>query len=220
VVTKEVERVVTQEVVVTKEVEKVVTQEVVKPGATIVFWSTENQPERAKKTQAIIDKFTAKTGITVNLVLVDENNIDSLMAANQAAGTMPRQCGTRRASWMPRPRARSSKTWTPTLSPRVLWTWSVGLEPPTDFEKIRIAAETIAREKGVKGIMAGTDPGQVFTQQCFEHFALANGAHVVDADGTVTVNTPEMLEAFQFYADLMKDYGPGEHGGVVALHPG
>ncbi len=247
VVTKEVEKVVTQEVVVTKEVEKVVTQEVVKPGETIVFWSTENQPARAKKTQAIIDKFTEKTGITVNLVLVDENNIDSLMAANQAAGTMPDvvffpldfaavwyaqgildakaatevvqaldpntfsqgaldMVRTEDGMYMAVP----SDGWGQLLIYRQDWFDELGLEAPTDFEKIRIAAETIAKEKGVKGIMAGTDPGQVFTQQCFEHFALANGAHVVDAEGKVTVNTPEMLEAFKFYTDLMKDYGPGD----------
>ena len=247
VVTREVERVVTQEVVVTKEVEKVVTQEVVKPGATIVFWSTENQPERAQKTQAIIDRFTEKTGITVNLVLVDENNIDSLMAANQAAGTMPdvvffpldfaaawyaqgvldAQAATevvqaldpntfsQGALNMVRTEdglfiAVPSDGWGQLLIYRQDWFDELGLEPPTDFDKIRIAAETLAKEKGVKGIMAGTDPGQVFTQQTFEHFALANGAHVVDAEGNITVNTPEMLEAFTFYTTLMKDYGPGD----------
>ena len=33
--------------------------------------------------------FTAASGIEVDLVLVDENSMGSIMAANQAAGTLP-----------------------------------------------------------------------------------------------------------------------------------
>ncbi len=251
VVTKEVQKVVTKEVekVVTKEVEKVVTKEVevVKPGQTIVFWSTENQPARAKKTQAIIDRFTAQTGIGVNLVLVDENAIDSLMAANQAAGTLPdvvffpldfaaawyaqgvldadaatkavndldpgtfsqgalNMVKTEDGKFMAVP----SDGWGQLLIYRKDWFDELGLDAPTTFDKIMNAAKVIQEKKGVMGITGGTDPGQVFTQQCFEHFALANGAQVVDANGNITVDTPEMLEALKFYTDLMKNYGPGD----------
>jgi multiple sugar transport system substrate-binding protein len=58
-------------------------------GASIQFWSTETQPARAEATQAIIARFTEATGIEVQLVLTDENTLDSLMAANLAAGTLP-----------------------------------------------------------------------------------------------------------------------------------
>jgi len=249
VVTKEVQKVVTKEVekVVTKEVEKVVTKEVTKPGQTIVFWSTENQPARAQKTQAIIQKFTEKTGIGVNLVLVDENNIDSLMAANQAAGTMPDvvffpldfaaawyaqgvldadaatqaindlDAGTFSQGALNMVKTKDGKFmavpsdgWGQLLIYRQDWFDELGLDAPTTYDKILNAAKVIQEKKGVTGIMAGTDPGQVFTQQSFEHFALANGAQVVDADGNVTVDTPEMLQAFKFYTDLMKEYGPGD----------
>ncbi len=248
-VTKEVTRVVKELVTkeVTKEVikEKLVTKEV--PGETIIFWSTENQPARAAKTQAIIKEFTKKTGIGVNLVLVDENNIDSLMAANQAAGTMPdvvffpldfaatwyaqgvldadaatavvqaldpktfsqgalNMVKTDKGGYMAVP----SDGWGQLLIYRQDWFDELGLEAPTTFDKIMAAAKAIKEAKGVTGIMAGTDPGQVFTQQCFEHFALANGAQVVDASGKVTVDTPEMLQAFKFYTDLMKEYGPND----------
>jgi ABC-type glycerol-3-phosphate transport system substrate-binding protein len=37
---------------------------------TITFWSFEIQPDRAARTQMIIERFTAKTGINVELVLV------------------------------------------------------------------------------------------------------------------------------------------------------
>ncbi len=75
------------EKVVTKEVEKVVEKKVAAP--TIVFWSTETQPARAKKTQEILKRFEEKTGIHVELVLTDENALPSLMTAAVAAGTLP-----------------------------------------------------------------------------------------------------------------------------------
>ena len=58
-------------------------------NVSLVFWSTEEQPERAAATQSIIDRFTEATGITVNLVLTNEDILDSLIAANLAAGTLP-----------------------------------------------------------------------------------------------------------------------------------
>ncbi len=250
VVTKVVEK-PGEKIVETKIVEKTVEVEkqveVVKPGETIVFWSTENQPARAERTQQIINRFTEQTGIGVELVLVDENAIDSLMAANQAAGTMPdvvffpldfaatwyaqgvldadaatavvqdldpatfsegalTMVTTDDGKYMAVP----SDGWGQLLIYRKDWFDELGLEPPTDFDKIMEAAKTIQEKKGVTGIMAGTDPGQVFTQQCFEHFALANGVQLTDAEGNVTLNTPQMVEALKFYTDLMRDYGPGD----------
>ncbi|MBN1316230.1 MAG: extracellular solute-binding protein [Anaerolineales bacterium] len=56
---------------------------------TITFWSSETQPSRAERTQAIIDRFTEKTGIGVELVLVDQVSMGTIMAANYAASTLP-----------------------------------------------------------------------------------------------------------------------------------
>ena len=58
------------------------------------------------------------------------------------------------------------------------------------------------------GIVAATDPGAVFTQQTFEHFALANGVSLTDDMGTVTLNSPQMVEAIDFYTRLVTQYGP------------
>ncbi len=246
IVEKPVEKVVKETVVVEKEVEVEKTVEVIKPGETIVFWSTENQPARAERTQEIINRFTEQTGIGVELVLVDENAIDSLMAANQAAGTMPDVVffpldfaaawyaqgvldadaatavvqdldpatfsegalglvKTQGGKYMAVP----SDGWGQLLIYRKDLFDELGLEPPTDFDKILAAAKAL-KEAGYIGIMAGTDPGQVFTQQSFEHFALANGVQLTDAEGNVTLNTPQMVEALAFYTDLMKNYGPGD----------
>ena len=63
--------------------------EVPADGSTLVFWSTETQPERAEATQAIIDRFAEQTGINVELVLTDEDSLPNLMTAAVAAGTLP-----------------------------------------------------------------------------------------------------------------------------------
>lgn len=63
--------------------------EVMVAGPTITFWSFENQPARAEKTQEIIADFTEMTGINVELVLIDQSSMDSIMASNFAANTLP-----------------------------------------------------------------------------------------------------------------------------------
>ena len=55
------------------------------------------------------------------------------------------------------------------------------LAPPTTFEAIRTAALTLTGG-GRVGIVAGTNAGESFTQQSFEHLALANGCQLVDAE--------------------------------------
>lgn len=84
-----------------------------------------------------------------------------------------------------------------------------GLEAPTTFEAIEAAAAALNDpDNNFYGIVAATDPGAVFTQQTFEHFALANGVSLTDAEGNVTLNTPEMVEAIDFYANLISNYAP------------
>ncbi len=86
---------------------------------------------------------------------------------------------------------------------------AAGLEAPTTFEAIEAAAVALSDpDNDFYGIVAATDPGAVFTQQTFEHFALANGVQLTDADGNVTMNTPEMVEALAFYTNLVGNYGP------------
>jgi multiple sugar transport system substrate-binding protein len=58
-------------------------------GQKIVFWSREGNPERVARTQKNIEAFTAKTGIEVELVVVDETAQFTLILVNAAAGTLP-----------------------------------------------------------------------------------------------------------------------------------
>ncbi|HBY98440.1 MAG: extracellular solute-binding protein [Ardenticatenaceae bacterium] len=92
-----------------------------------------------------------------------------------------------------------------------------GLDAPDTFDKIRAAAEKLNDPgNNFYGITAATDPGAVFTQQTWEHFALANGCQLVNDAGEVTLDSPQCVEAINFYADLMKNYAPAGVQDVVS----
>ena len=83
-----------------------------------------------------------------------------------------------------------------------------GLDAPTSWDKIMEAAKAFYEpSKAMYGIVVGTDPGQVFTQQVFEPFALSNGVTAFDKDGNVVMNTPQMVETLDYYTKLAA-YGP------------
>jgi len=213
-------------------------------STTLIFWSTEEQPERARATQAIIDRFTAETGINVSLVLTNEDILDSLMAANLAAGTLPdvmfhpmdyaaawysdgilsseaatqviRDLGEEQFSalnlvgdgaggYISVP----TDGWGQLLIYRQDLFDAAGLAAPTTFDAMRAAAEALNDpDNNFYGIVMATDPSAVFTQQTFEHFALANGVQLTDAEGNVTLDTPQMVEALAFYTDMVTNFGP------------
>jgi len=83
-----------------------------------------------------------------------------------------------------------------------------GLAAPTSWDTILEAAKAFYDPaNAMYGIVIGTDPGQTFTQQVFEPIALSNGATAFDKDGNIVMNTPEMVEALGYYAELAA-YGP------------
>ena len=86
---------------------------------------------------------------------------------------------------------------------------AAGLAAPNTFETIEAAAAALNDpDNNFYGIVAATDPSSGFTQQTFEAFALANNAQLTDADGNVTLNSPELTEALAFYTNLVTSYGP------------
>ena len=97
-----------------------------------------------------------------------------------------------------------SDTWTQLLVYRKDLFDKAGLQPPDTFERIQAAA-TRLRRSGRAGIVAATKPGDVFTQQTFEYFALANGCQLTDEQGNVQLTSPRCVETFQFYADLIRN---------------
>ncbi len=86
----------------------------------------------------------------------------------------------------------------------------LGLEPPITWQAIQASCEALVGEGNLLyGITLGTDPGQNYGHQVFEQVAISNNAWPFDEDGNVTMDTPEMIEALQFYTDLQNCAAPG-----------
>ncbi len=84
-----------------------------------------------------------------------------------------------------------------------------GLAAPDTYDKIRQAAQRL-NSSAVAGISLATIPNDAFTAQTFENMALGNGCELVDANKTVTLDSPQCVQTFQLYGDLVKDYSvPG-----------
>ncbi len=81
-----------------------------------------------------------------------------------------------------------------------------GLSPPNTYDRIMTAAETLHNVTDplnpMYGIVIGTDPKAVYTQQVYEHFALANGARAFDENGNVILNNERQVEALEYYVNL------------------
>lgn len=87
-----------------------------------------------------------------------------------------------------------------------------GLAPPTTWENILAAAKAFHDPSNrFYGIVIGTDKDS-FARQVFTPYALSNGAHIFDEDGNIVFDSPEMIEALEFYAELAEYTPPGPNG--------
>ncbi len=85
-----------------------------------------------------------------------------------------------------------------------------GLDPPVTWADITAASEALPGTGNLLyGLTLGTDPGQNYPHQVFEQVAMSNNAWPFDAAGNVTMNTPEMIEALDFYTSLQDFALPG-----------
>ena len=102
--------------------------------------------------------------------------------------------------------------WAQCLWYRRDWFEEAGLPPPTTWERIRAAAEHFHRpvEKSY-GIVIGTDPQQVYTQQTFEHFALSAGLRLFAPDGSLDLPGDRLAETLTFYRELAAFGPPGNN---------
>ena len=86
----------------------------------------------------------------------------------------------------------------------------LGLAAPISWDDIDAACDTLAGNNDlVYSMTLGTDPGQNYPQQVFEQVAISNNAWPFDASGNVTMNSPEMIEALDWYAGLQRCAMPG-----------
>ena len=58
-------------------------------SSSLILWTAEDNPDRVKATQAIIDRFAQQTNIRVKLVAIGEDQLQSRIASASAAGTLP-----------------------------------------------------------------------------------------------------------------------------------
>jgi len=85
-----------------------------------------------------------------------------------------------------------------------------GLTPPVSWADINAAADVLPGTGNLLYALGlGTDPGQNYPHQVFEQVAISNDAWPFDADGNVTMNTPEMIAALRFYTNLQRAAIPG-----------
>jgi multiple sugar transport system substrate-binding protein len=87
---------------------------------------------------------------------------------------------------------------------------SLGLPAPIKWDDITNACMTLpGNDDLLYGIGLGTDPGQNFGHQIFEQVAISNDAWPFDENGNVTMDTPEMVAALEFYTNLQECAIPG-----------
>lgn len=85
-----------------------------------------------------------------------------------------------------------------------------GLEAPLSWDAINAACDTLPGTGNLLYALGlGTDPSQNYPHQVFEQVAISNNAWPFDANGNVTMNTPEMVAALAFYTDLQRCALPG-----------
>jgi len=211
----------------------------------ITFWSTEVEPSRLQVTQGIVERFEEATGIGVTnlteimtsaaatgiLPEVVFHPLDFTVGwANQglldlaAASAVVESLGPETFSEAARDLATidgqvsavPSDGWGQLLVYRQDLFDAAGLAAPTTYETIEAAAAALNDPANdIYGITAANVPGQVFTQQTFEYFALANGCELTDDNG-VAFDSPECVEAMKFFTNLMDNYSAGGAQDVVS----
>jgi len=80
-----------------------------------------------------------------------------------------------------------------------------GLAPPTTYDTISAAAKKLD-SPDVAGFVGANVSNDGFTEQTFEHVALANNCQMVTKDQEVVLDSPECAQAFDFYGNLLKNY--------------
>jgi multiple sugar transport system substrate-binding protein len=206
----------------------------------IVFWTAEDNAERVAAMEQIAARFTASSGIEVEVVAIAEDQLAAQTTAAAAADDLPDLFGaislgfahSLAADGLSDGQAAAevvdslgrdtfstealnlmsvggqliavpSDGWMQLLLYRTDLFEAAGLDVPDTYDAIMTGATTL-NEGSMAGIVAATGPADSFTQQTFEYFALGNNCQVVDDAGDVTIDSPECVETFQFYTDLIQ----------------
>ena len=86
----------------------------------------------------------------------------------------------------------------------------LGLSAPVTWDDIDAACDALPGTGNLLYALGlGTDPGQNYGHQVFEQVAISANAWPFDEDGNVTMDTPEMAAALEFYTGLQRCALPG-----------
>lgn len=217
----------------------------------LVFWSTEFQPVRVSRQQALIDKFESlNPNIEIELVVVDTALIDQLLRLADSQGQSPdmilhpllltarwERLGLLNVDYATRMvetlgletfaqgalslnrledgryAAIPSDGWELLIIYRRDWFAEAELAAPTSFDLLREAAQTLHDPRNDRyGMCIPTDPEAAFTWQVFEQLAIANNAHIYNAEGQLSIETEAFMSAADLYVELVRDYSQNERG--------
>jgi multiple sugar transport system substrate-binding protein len=84
-----------------------------------------------------------------------------------------------------------------------------GLPVPRNWHQILQTSKALHNPPLLWGFEAATDPGQIYTQQVFEHFALSNGVRLTGTSTTIDLDNSRMVEVLEFYKTLARFTPPG-----------
>ncbi|RGG42045.1 extracellular solute-binding protein [Roseburia sp. AF22-2LB] len=84
-----------------------------------------------------------------------------------------------------------------------------GFDVPQNWDDVLEIAKAFYNPDNKQYGIALPTSESAFSEQVFSQFAISNGANVFDADGNVTIDTPEMKEALDFYKELSSYSMPG-----------
>ncbi|QMI05289.1 ABC transporter substrate-binding protein [Citrobacter sp. RHB25-C09] len=88
---------------------------------------------------------------------------------------------------------------------------NAGLGEPKNWEDLLTVAKKLNDPSHKKYGIALPTAESVLTEQSFSQFALSNKANVFDAQGNITLDTPEMSRALDYYRELAANTMPGSN---------
>jgi len=86
-----------------------------------------------------------------------------------------------------------------------------GFSEPTTWESVLEIAKHFNDAGNKKYGIAMPTADSTMSEQAFSQFALSNDANVLDDKGKVTINTPEMTKALEYYKELSQYTMPGSN---------
>lgn len=85
------------------------------------------------------------------------------------------------------------------------------LEEPKNWQQLLDVAQKLNDPANKKYGIALPTAESVLTEQSFSQFALSNQANVFNAEGKITLDTPEMMQALTYYRNLAANTMPGSN---------